>query len=120
MKQWGPFIIEEEPFASPFRILLISIFSLVPPFLIMAFIFWIYGLDPWQTYEVIFQSLIASLWGWAEITRRAIPLLLCGTGLVVAFQAKFWNIGAEGQLLAGAVAATGIALFTEIPPPWLV
>ncbi len=53
-----------------------------------------------------------------EVVRRTIPLLLCGVGLAVAFRARFWNIGAEGQLLAGAVAATGVALFVPLPNPW--
>ena len=36
--------------------------------------------------------------------RRA-PLILTGLAVAVAFRAKFWNIGAEGQLYAGAMAA---------------
>jgi simple sugar transport system permease protein len=36
--------------------------------------------------------------------------------LVVAFRAQFWNLGAEGQLLAGAVAAAGVGLFVPLPP----
>ncbi len=49
--------------------------------------------------------------------RRAIPLLLAGVGLVLAFRGQFWNIGAEGQLLLGAVAAAGVALFVPLPDP---
>ena len=36
---------------------------------------------------------------------KAAPLLFTGLAVVVAFRAKFWNIGAEGQLMAGAIAA---------------
>ena len=36
-------------------------------------------------------------------------LLLCGLGCAVAFRARLWNVGAEGQLLLGAWAATGVA-----------
>jgi len=37
--------------------------------------------------------------------------MLCGIGLSIAFKGKFWNIGAEGQLLIGAVLATWVGLF---------
>ncbi len=50
----------------------------------------------------------------------AIPLLLCGVGLTIAFRAVFWNIGAEGQLLLGAVAATGVGLFSGLPEALLL
>jgi len=41
---------------------------------------------------------------------RAIPLILTGLAVSLAFRAGVWNIGADGQLLAGAIAATGVAL----------
>ena len=44
---------------------------------------------------------------------RAIPLLLAGLGVALAFRAGIWNIGAEGQLLVGAASATALALL-----PW--
>jgi simple sugar transport system permease protein len=46
---------------------------------------------------------------------KATPLLLCGLGVALAFRARLWNIGAEGQLLLGAWAATGVALHL-LPP----
>ncbi len=52
---------------------------------------------------------------------KAIPLVLTGLGVAIAFRALLWNIGAEGQLYMGAFAATGVALFL-LPdaPPWLL
>ncbi len=60
---------------------------------------------------MILSGSLGSRFGITETVRRAIPLLLCGVGLTIAFRALFWNIGAEGQLLMGAIAASGIALF---------
>jgi general nucleoside transport system permease protein len=55
-----------------------------------------------------------SMGSWYAFTSatlvRAIPLMLTGTAVAVAFRAGVFNIGAEGQLLAGAAAATAIAL----------
>jgi ABC-type uncharacterized transport system permease subunit len=45
----------------------------------------------------------------AESLTKTIPLIFTGLGVALAFRAGFWNIGAEGQFLIGAVAATGLA-----------
>jgi simple sugar transport system permease protein len=45
---------------------------------------------------------------------------LCGVGLLLVFRTSFWNIGAEGQLLMGAVAATWVALFSNAPGPLMI
>ena len=44
------------------------------------------------------------------------PLLLCAAGLVVCFKANVWNIGAEGQLIAGAITGGVVALACD--PSW--
>jgi general nucleoside transport system permease protein len=47
---------------------------------------------------------------------RATPLLLAGLGVALAFRAGIWNIGAEGQLLAGATAATALSMaLADVP-----
>jgi len=47
----------------------------------------------------------------SDTATKACPLILCALGCAVAFKAQLWNVGAEGQLLVGAWAATGIATF---------
>lgn len=65
------------------------------------------------------QSALLALWSgsvgsWYSLTSatlvRAVPLMLTGCAVTVAFRAGIFNIGAEGQLLAGAAAATAVAL----------
>ena len=55
-----------------------------------------------------------SLGSWYALTSatlvRSIPLMLCGCAVAIAFRAGVFNLGAEGQLLAGAAAATAVAL----------
>jgi ABC-type uncharacterized transport system permease subunit len=48
---------------------------------------------------------------------RAIPLLLLGSGVLIALRAGVINLGGDGQFLAGAVAAAAIALATRLPGP---
>jgi simple sugar transport system permease protein len=52
---------------------------------------------------------------------KAIPLMLTGLGVSIAFQMQFWNIGAEGQLALGGVAAAWVALFlSDMIPSFLL
>ena len=58
-----------------------------------------------QTYGAIFEGGFGSVFAWSETLTRAVPLMLTGLAAAVAFRAKLFNIGAEGQLYAGAMAA---------------
>lgn len=80
--------------------------------------FWAFGVGPVRAYQVILQGSLLNARAAAEVVRHSIPLLLAGVGLVLAFRAQFWNIGAEGQILAGAVTATWVALFSPVPLAW--
>ena len=52
---------------------------------------------------------------------RAVPLILTGLAVALAFRAGVWNIGAEGQLYAGALAAVWVGVtFGRLPAPLLV
>ena len=56
------------------------------------------------------QMAVASFGSWfalSETLTRATPLILTGLAVAVAFRARLWNIGAEGQLYMGAVDRRG-------------
>ncbi len=68
-------------------------------------------------YALLFTSAAGSLFALAETLTRATPLILTGLAAAVAFRAKLWNIGGEGQLYAGALAATVLGSgLLELPP----
>jgi len=91
--------------------LIIIIISIFLSLFISSLIFSLRGINPFfALYKIIFSSF-GSLYGIKETITKAIPLMLCGIGLSIAFKGKFWNIGAEGQLLIGAVLATWVGLF---------
>lgn len=75
-----------------------------------------FGADPFECYGAMLRSTFLEAEGRSEVLRRAIPLLLVGGGLTVAFRAGFLNIGAEGQLLLGAVGGSAVALFLPAGP----
>ncbi|AUH65521.1 ABC transporter permease [Paracoccus zhejiangensis] len=63
--------------------------------------------------EVLYRLLIdplASAYNISEVVIKAAPLILIAQGLAIGFRAKVWNIGAEGQLIIGAVAASVIPI----------
>lgn len=68
------------------------------------------GHDPLQTLYTLLIAPISDLYGVSEWLVKTLPILLCALGLAVAYQARIWNIGAEGQLLLGALAGSALAV----------
>ena len=54
------------------------------------------------------KAASARRFAWSETLTRATPLILTGLSAAVAFRARLFNIGAEGQLYAGALAAVAV------------
>jgi len=94
----------------PIHSLLALIFSLAAGLAAISLIFLIFGVNPFFAIAKIFGGSFGSLYGLKETVTKAIPLILIGCGLALAFRSKFWNIGAESQLLMGAVFATWTGL----------
>lgn len=79
------------------------------------------GKDPLAAFHAFFVAPLASVNGWSELVLKASPLMLIAVGLAVGFRANVWNIGAEGQLVVGAIAAGGLALlFHDVEAFWLL
>jgi general nucleoside transport system permease protein len=61
-----------------------------------------------KTYGLLFSGGFGSVFALSETLTRATPLILTGLAATVAFKARLYNIGAEGQLYAGALAAVAV------------
>ncbi len=94
----------------PHHSLLVLVGSLLAGLAAVSLIFLVFGVNPLYAFYKIFTGSFGSLYGLKETVTKAIPLMLIGAGLAVAFRAKFWNIGAESQLLMGAICATWVGL----------
>ncbi len=92
------------------RSVMTLIVSLIAGMTAMGLIFLMSGANPFYAIFKIFSGSFGSRYGMMETITKAIPLILIGAGLAIAYRAKFWNIGAEGQLLAGAIAGTWVGL----------
>ncbi|VCU69778.1 Branched-chain amino acid transport system / permease component [Pigmentiphaga humi] len=75
------------------------------------------GIDAWQGLRLFVVEPFADAYALGELAVKATPLALCAVGLALCFRANMWNIGAEGQLIAGAIAGGGIALLAG-PDSW--
>ncbi|OXM87766.1 ABC transporter permease [Paenibacillus rigui] len=79
------------------------------------------GKNPAAVYTAMFQGAFGSRYGWSETIVKSIPLLLCGLGVAVAYRMNVWNIGAEGQFIVGAIAATAVTIyFPGLPTVWSI
>lgn len=95
---------------TPRTSILTVMFSLVAGLGVVSLIFLLSGVNPLYAIFKIFSGSFGSFYGIKETITKAIPLMLIGGGLAVAFRAKFWNIGAESQLLMGAIFGTWVGL----------
>ena len=87
--------------------------------LVSALILLLSGYDPVTAYAAMWKGAFADLRTISELLIKATPLILIAAGLAVAFRASIWNIGAEGQFYAGAVAATALGIYLPNMPAFL-
>lgn len=71
------------------------------------------GKDPIASLGVFFYETIKDLRGWSEVGVKVAPLLVIAVGLSICFRANVFNIGAEGQLVVGAIAAGALILHLD-------
>jgi simple sugar transport system permease protein len=73
-----------------------------------------------DAYAALARGALGSRFAISETLTRATPLILTGLAVAVAFRAKLWNIGGEGQLYAGALAVTWVGTGNIVLPPFLM
>jgi simple sugar transport system permease protein len=93
-------------YASPLLALAITVFLGIGLFVLL-------GKDPLRGLQMFFWEPLKSAYALGELMVKATPLLIIALGLAVAYRSNVWNIGAEGQFVIGAVAATGVALLAD-------
>jgi simple sugar transport system permease protein len=93
-------------YASPLLALAITVFLGIGLFVLL-------GKDPLRGLQMFFWEPLKSAYALGELMVKATPLLIIALGLAVAYRSNVWNIGAEGQFVIGAVAATGVALMAD-------
>lgn len=79
------------------------------------------GGNPFTAYALMVQGAFGTMFAFSETLNRATPLILTGLAAAIAFRARLWNIGAEGQLYMGALAAVLVGSgFLQLPAPLMI
>lgn len=81
------------------------------------------GISPFSVYGEVWRGIFGTRFGRADTAIQATPLILLGLGLMVAYRARVFTIGAEGQYLVGAVGAVAWATapgVRDLPGPILI
>jgi simple sugar transport system permease protein len=100
--------LEKRSQTSSLAMLLAPLGAVVFTLLVSALLVLWAGAPVAQTYGLLFTGGFGSVFALSETLTRAIPLMLTGLAAAVAFKARLFNIGAEGQLYAGALAAVAV------------
>lgn len=109
-------IVKREPLPGWAK-LLIPLAAIFATMILSAIPIMIAGGNLWKSYFYLFKGALGTRFNFLETWVKASPLIFTGLAVAFAFRARFWNIGAEGQLLAGALMAAWIGIyFTWVPP----
>lgn len=100
--------------------ILISLAAAVAAVGIGAIVLIILGADVFAVYKVILTEPLKDLFGITEIFVRAVPLILVALGIAISFRSGILNIGAEGQIQMGIVAAAALAIALPDLPKYIL
>lgn len=107
---------------SPLGRALAPVAAFITAFLIAGFVIWLMGRSPIAAFQVYVSQPLTDPWSLQELLVKATPLALIAIGLTYCFRANFWNIGAEGQYVMGAILGGWLALATHGTEagPWVL
>lgn len=90
-------------------------------FALVGFFLFLFGHNPLRAYLELFQGSLGTSYGRSEVLVRAIPLMLCAAATAIPARIGLLNVGGEGQLHVGALAATwGALTFSHLPGQILI
>ena len=102
--------LEARPEQSKLMSVLSPVLALAITVVIGTALFLLLGKSPLRGLYVFFVEPLGSVYALTELAMKATPLILIALGLAVCYRSNVWNIGAEGQFVIGAIAASGVAM----------
>jgi simple sugar transport system permease protein len=109
-------VVEPRQRASAWLRVLVPIGSIIIASLVGALILLADGHSPVTVYKEVFLSGFGGKLPLIRGLMLATPLILAALAASIAFKMRLWNIGADGQLMIGAIAASGVALALSTAP----
>ena len=95
----------------PRKVWAIRIGSILIALLLGSLVILITGNNPFTAYGTMISGALGKKTAIRQTVKIAVPLLGCALAIAPCFRMRFWNIGAEGQITAGAIAATYFGLY---------
>ena len=93
--------------------------ALVSALIVISCGLWLSGISAFSVFSALLQGASGDTYRLSETLVKACPLLFTGLSVSLALHAGLWNIGAEGQLLIGALSAVWIGQYTsDLPHIW--
>ncbi|MBC8504423.1 MAG: ABC transporter permease [Chloroflexi bacterium] len=99
------------------------VWPVVPVFAALLFttvLLFLFDTNPIEAFQAMWQGAFGTQDNTLSVMAFTIPLLLSSLGLLVTFTAGLWNIGIEGQIVMGAVAASWVALYMDASRPVMI
>ena len=93
------------------KVWMIRVGSILLALILGGLVILITGVNPVSAYATMIGGAIGKKVAVRQTIKIAVPLLGCALAIAPCFKMRFWNIGAEGQITAGAIAATYFALY---------
>ncbi|HZK01311.1 MAG TPA: hypothetical protein VFC96_00435, partial [Anaerovoracaceae bacterium] len=89
---------------------LIRVLAILFSILCAGLVIWTLRYNPFEIFPSMITGALGTKIRLQQTILKTIPLIITSLGILVAFKMKFWNIGGEGQIIMGALAAAYVAL----------
>lgn len=98
------------------RSILTRIVCILLALIVAGLFIWLLGHNPLEVYAAMFKGAVMKPYRLKQTIVKTIPLVITSIGIAWAFRMKFWNIGAEGQIIMGAFgSALVVRYFPSLP-----
>ncbi len=99
------------------RKLVFTLISIFTGFFVGAVVLLIIGINPFTAYSIMIKGCFGKTKYLAYVIINSTPIIMTGLSVAFAFRTGLFNIGVEGQLVTGAMAAAAVGVFISSPPP---
>ena len=104
---------------SVWRVIAVPLAAVLLALVIGAILLAISGADPLKAYSALLEGSFGNMKAFGRTLSKATPLIFSGLAVAFAFKAGLFNIGAQGQLLFGALVSAVVGFMVEGLPPFL-
>ncbi|MCR1899560.1 ABC transporter permease [Irregularibacter muris] len=108
-------MLQAKKHSTMFINLLISLISLFMAIVVGAIIIALLGSNPFEAYGALLKGAFGTPMAWTITLTKSVPMIITGLAVALAFKCSVFNIGVEGQLLLGAMAAAIVGAHIKLP-----